>query len=791
MATTFRGSAIYLVLFFCGAGLVSSQEAATSNLSSSGWTINADSTNSEISVSHQLLGVVIQHLRLNVRDAQGLHPLHAWQTVKSDRLDRIVIKSSNPTTGWQIEVTANVLKISTTAEDGMVTGDLPASSERMLARLIDPEGIPVNWEGTKEVQVGYGGSLTRNPSTLPRKNTDAMYFRLGKVESAVFHDQFDRPSDTGIRFPETSRLHRDVNDPNILKLEMPVPENAIVRLMPDYYTKTLGMPYYVPFNDSVFTTAPMVWSSWTSYYENVREADIVSNTDWIANKLLPYGFQYVELDDGYDRGKNKEHYWIDNWDKTRFPHGAKWLTDYVKSKGLLPGLWLVPNAYAGAVTTHPDWYVRDKSDKLILDYNTPTLDSTNPEVLNFLRTMFTKLDDMGFEYYKFDGEHAFSKYVPLVDHSKLHDPNADLLANFRERLSIIREVIGPKRFVESCPAGTPLNSVGYVDSYFNGDDLYASWQGMYPLFSSINANAFFNHVTSYLMPGEGLELGLPMTVEEAKKKRLPVVLETTKLREDPLAGFGVNDAEARTLVTYVALTGVAYPLASVMPELPEQRVQLLQKTLPTLPIYPVDLFSRGTEAKWDTFRFTQPDFYIHNFPEVLDLKVNATAGQYDLVGLTNWRSSVTTRNLDFKEKLGLAADASYVVFDFWRQEFVGVHKKTLSLDIEPHDTRVLSIHPLEDHPQLLALSRHISGTYSLRELSWDSSQLALTGVSDVVPGDPYSVWLYVPAGYTMDQLHVTNGNQEIPFIKEWNGPALKLTFAATAGPARWTVEFRK
>jgi hypothetical protein len=175
-------------------------------------------------------------------------------------------------------------------------------------------------------------------------------------------------------------------------------------------------------------------------------------------------------------------------------------------------------------------------------------------------------------------------------------------------------VIGPKRFVESCPAGTPLNSVGFADSYFNGEDLYASWQGMYPLFSSINANAFFNHITSYLMPGEGLELGLPMTVEEAAKTRIPVVLETAKLREDPLAGFGVNDAEARTLVSYVSLTGVAYPLASVMPELPEQRVRLLQKTLPTLPIYPVDLFSRGTEATWDTFRRMQPDFYIHNFP---------------------------------------------------------------------------------------------------------------------------------------------------------------------------------
>jgi len=791
MATRLRWSATYLLLSLCGVALLFSQKAPPGDLSSSGWTIHADSTNGEISISHQGVGAVIQHLRLNVKDSQGLHLLRGWQTVKSDHPNRIVIRSSRPMTGWQIEANANVLKISSTAENAVVTGELPASAERMPARLMDPEGIPVTWEGTKEVENGYGGSITRNPSALPRNNADAMYFRLGQVESAIFHDQFDRSSDTGIRFPEASRFRRDANDPNILKLEMPVPQNAIVQLLPEYYTKTLGMPYYVPFNDSVFKTAPMVWSSWTSYYENVGEADIVRNTDWIANKLVPYGFQYIELDDGYDRGKSEEHYWIENWDVTKFPHGPKWLTDYIKSKGLSPGIWLVPNAYAGAVTTYPDWYVRDKSSNLILDYNTPTLDSTNPEVLNFLRTMFSKLDDMGFEYYKFDGEHAFPQYVPPVDHSKLHDPNADLLANFRERLSIIRNVIGPKRFVESCPAGTPLNSVGFADSYFNGDDLYASWQGMYPLFSSINANAFFNHITSYLMPGEGLELGSPMTVEEAAKKRLPVVLETAKLREDPLAGFGVNDAEARTLVTYVSLTGVAYPLASVMPELPEQRVRLLQKTLPTLPIYPVDLFSRGTEATWDTFRRTQPDFYIHNFPEVLDLKVSATAGKYDVVGLTNWRSSAITRDLDFENKLGLAADTSYVVFDFWRQEFLGIHKDSLSLQVDPHDTRVLSIHPLEQRPQLLALSRHISGTYSLRELNWNDADLSLVGISDVVTGDPYSIWLYVPAVYKLEQLHVAVGDQEIPARKKWNGPALKITFAAPTGTARWTAKFVK
>src|SRR5438270_10277075 len=122
--------------------------------------------------------------------------------------------------------------------------------------------------------------------------------------------------------------------------------------------------------------------------------------------------------------------------------------------------------------------------------------------------------------------------------------------------------------------------------------------------SSINANSFFNHILAYNMPGEGIAIEPPLSVEEAAKKRLPEVLETVRGRESPVAGFGTTLSEARTVVSYVALTGVAYSVASVMAELPEERVQLLHQTLPTMPILPADLFSRGTDMNWDKFKHT-------------------------------------------------------------------------------------------------------------------------------------------------------------------------------------------
>jgi hypothetical protein len=289
-----------------------------------------------------------------------------------------------------------------------------------------------------------------------------------------------------------------------------------------------------------------------------------------------------------------------------------------------------------------------------------------------------------------------------------------------------------------------------------------------------------------------MELLPPMTVEEATKQRNPAVVGTVRTREDPMTGFGTTLPEARTVVTYVSLTGVAYPMASVMSELPAERVQLLKQTLPTLPILPIDLFSRGTDAdtQWDTFKHTTPDDYIHNYPEVLDVKVNAPAGVYDVVALTNWRGWTTHRELSFADKLGVDPEASYVVFDFWAQKLLGVFKGKMAVTIEPHDTRVLLIHPLENHPQLMGTSRHITGAYSIQGMEWDGAQNRLRGTSETVSGDAYTLWVYVPKGVSISQVGArTKGNAEVPVQHELSGNSLRMTFAGQPEPVQWEVAF--
>jgi hypothetical protein len=758
-------------------------------VSSEGWTIGAEPSVGALVIGHAQLGPLLAHVQLNIQTPQKLVSAKAW-TIGRGGDNRLSIKTAEPPSTWLFEMGRLALKVSCASPNAVLTAQVPLGKERAIARLLDPEGFQVDWAGTGEVAGSYGGSRTRNPSWLPRQNPECMYFALGTVSGAVFHSLFDRSADVAIQFPDQARFLNAEGQEELLELTLPFSGSVQIRLTPEYYTKTLGVPFYVPFDEGFFPRPPMVWCSWTSYYGGVTEQDVLRNTDWLAEHLKPYGFQYVEIDDGYDRGLKEGHYWIENWDSKKFPHGPEWLANYIRSRGLHPGLWLVPNAYAGAVGTHPDWYLRDRQGRIILDYGTPALDSTHPEVLDFLRHLFTTLGDWGFEYYKFDGEHALPKYVPAVDRERLYSKALDPVAAYRNRLEVIRKVIGPRSFIEGCPAGTPLNGIGFFNSYFNGEDVYNNWHGMHALFSSLNANAFLNRIVVYVMPGEGMELGGPMSVDEATRRRPAEVVATARTREEPMIGFGVTTAEARTLVSLVALSGVVYPLAGVMPELPAERLALLQRTLPTMPIRPIDLFSRGTDIGWDTFKRVRADDYVHHYPEVLDLKVNAKSGLYDVVALPNWRSAPVTKGISFADKLGLSPGRGYIVFDFWNQKLLGVFRDQIALEIEGHDTRVALVHPLLNRPQLIGTSRHITGAHSIQDLAWDGARSALRGASETVAGEEYTLFVYVPDKMAVSKAQATaRHGGEVPLHREQSGSLLSVSFEGSPEAVIWDLEF--
>jgi hypothetical protein len=51
-------------------------------------------------------------------------------------------------------------------------------------------------------------------------------------------------------------MRRNAADENELAVDIPVEGSAVIRLYSEYFTKTLGLPFYVQFDDTYFPRAP-------------------------------------------------------------------------------------------------------------------------------------------------------------------------------------------------------------------------------------------------------------------------------------------------------------------------------------------------------------------------------------------------------------------------------------------------------------------------------------------------------------------------------------------------------
>jgi alpha-galactosidase len=88
---------------------------------------------------------------------------------------------------------------------------------------------------------------------------------------------------------------------------------------------------------------------------------VVRNAELASRILKPYGLEYIQIDEGYQR-------WHGEWEgNSRFPHGMKWLADKIKSFGLKPGLWIAPYVISEPTEVyqqHSDWLLKHPDGRL-------------------------------------------------------------------------------------------------------------------------------------------------------------------------------------------------------------------------------------------------------------------------------------------------------------------------------------------------------------------------------------------------------------------------------------------
>ncbi|MBR5993547.1 MAG: alpha-galactosidase [Lachnospiraceae bacterium] len=132
----------------------------------------------------------------------------------------------------------------------------------------------------------------------------------------------------------------------------------------------------------------------------------IDNLKRLADKIAGKGIQFLVMDSGWysDCGNWWEYRGDWSINRERFPNGLKELTDYIREKGMIPGIWFefeVASPKSG-VYEIPDHFVKKDGVPLTIG-GARFWDMEDPYVESFLdRNVIGNLRDNGFGYIKVD-----------------------------------------------------------------------------------------------------------------------------------------------------------------------------------------------------------------------------------------------------------------------------------------------------------------------------------------------------------------------------------------------------
>lgn len=490
------------------------------------------------------------------------------------------------------------------------------------------------------------------------------------------------------------------------------------------------------------------WCNWFYDHANTSEAEVLANAEFAARHLKPYGLEWIQIDDGYQRA-------FSDWEGNgKFPHGMKWLAQKIRALGLKPGLWIAPYVVSEGSDIHrqhPDWLIRDLDGSIRhCGDRGPTklygLDISVPAAAEWLRGLVHQItNDWGYDFIKTD----FVEWT-LLAADRYHDASLSRAQAYRRGAQLIREAMGPTRHLLDC--GPAQVAVGLCDSTrIELDQPFLTWE-QYTAYFNSNAPAmakrYYFHRRTWINDADHLGVAL------------------------------LTPSQAVAAASIIALSGGTMISGDRLTELDGQRLEIIRKVFPScgMAARPIDLFERDK-------------------PEIFALPVKTPFEEWMVVGLFNYEQGGAVQKQVSLASLGLDAGQPWLAFDFWQQRMLGPVRGVLGALVPAASVVLVALRRDRGVPQVISTDRHFTqGGVELRKVEWNAGSQLLSGTSLGGSGTAHNVYVYVPPGHELAQ-----DSPELPHDFDDYSVMLRpdglirvhLKFAADAQPIHWRLQFKR
>ncbi len=523
----------------------------------------------------------------------------------------------------------------------------------------------------------------------------------------------------------------------------------ILRFRPRFYQKHRGLSFFEPWTYKPWPASVAGWISWFAFYDRITEADVVETAAVFSEALKAYGYDYFQIDDGFQQIQGAPEKWLNP--NAKFPKGLKYLVDVIKSHGLIPGLWTAASCLDTELpAAHPEWFVRDAAGKPVIgNWVGSVLDASIQAALdNVVTPLYKGLMAQGWRYIKLDALRHLRYEGYNANRDYFEKKKADPVAAFRKYVRTVRDTIGRDTFLLACWGIRP-ELVGLADACRIGDDGFA-YAGL-SQYNSYNNVVWRNDPDHIELDADGYRSTLVTTLTGSLMMLTdkPAVYRTAAI-----------EPAKRTAPVLFTRPGQVY---DVDPSRSDQ-------------IGRVDSEVSGSGPRPFDAGYT-PACFLYSLeidrPFESWLVLGRTGGEFAEIRLAD---------------LGLDPAKEYFVFEFWSKRLLGSFAGAFAPGaLDPKfRSQAFIIRERRTHPQLLATSRHVTGGgVDLDDVRWDGA--ALAGQSRGVAGDPYVLYLTEPDGYAFDKAEAAGAKVE---KIEHEGKLVKITLTpAASGPLSWTARF--
>lgn len=537
----------------------------------------------------------------------------------------------------------------------------------------------------------------------------------------------------------------------ILLCEKPL----FINLRMHYYRNHLGYKYYEPWKHQPNKKAVAGWCSWEAYRRDIDEEKIRRISEFMEQKLKDYGLEYIQVDDGYQKmplpyraeGDMKEG-WL-TCEEQKFPRGHAGIVEDIKKCGFVPAIWTNAN-----ITNEE--FPKHHPDNLIFHEGKPMrgewiefLYNCTPETLEKqVKPIFEGFRDAGYKYVKidairhllFDGLHEAVR-LGIMD-------NETAEAKFRAYMETTKEGMSEDMYYLAS-WGEMHEVVGVADACRISMDANPTWAGIrMQLFET----ARWFHTQRILF-----------------------------LNDPDHVCVRTKTKWAQSVLSLISLSGGLCMLSDTEDAYTDEKIEIIRKTLP--PLTTTTAETGALSLDFPAYTWTKlHGFAVQSHETPVEMEDVNLKDAYDMAGVyptmnnnhpfsTLWAFHfnhageiwcvagrfatvpLKASGLDLA-KLNLKKGKEYHVFDFWKQEYLGVvTEEIMCRELELGECQILGIREVQDKPQFLASSRHVSmDAVSVKAVC--TEERVLTVDVQGAAGTTENYYFAVPKGASVSRVNV-------------------------------------